>query len=260
MSKYLKIWWLFAINSFQTQLVVKWGLALFLIGKILRFVIFTIFIVVLLNNTKSLAGYTLDQTILFFLSFNIIDNTAQLLFREVYRFRPAIISGNFDFYLLKPINPLFRSLMAGPDLLDFVMMIPLLSATTYFISRVNFMDSISLLIYLLLLITGFVIALSFHILVLCLAIMTTEIDQALWIYRDVTGLGRMPIDIYKEPIRGFLTFVIPVGIMMSFPVKSLLGLLSIGYILYALIFSVLLFLLSLKVWKYSLTKYSSASS
>ncbi len=260
MKKYIRIWWLFVGGSFQTQLNVRWGLALFLIAKILRFATFTLFLVILLKSTKVLAGYSLDQTLVFFLSFNFLDVLSQLLFREVYRFRSIVLSGTLDLYLIKPINPLFRSLLTGPDLLDFVTLIPIIFAIIFFINRLNSFNTLDILGYFLMLIVGFLIALSFHILVLSLGILTTEIDNAVMLYRDLVGLGRMPIDIYMEPIRGILTFIIPVGIMMTFPTKSLLGLLSPELIIYAVIFSLLLFCFSLKSWRYALKQYSSASS
>lgn len=259
-KKYLKVWWISAINSFQTQLMVRWAVAIFLLAKILRFTIFTIFIIILVGKTSALAGYTLDQTIFFYLSFNLIDMLSQLMFREVYRFRSQIVSGNFDFYLIKPVSPLFRSLATGPDLMDFLTLFPLLGAIIYFINKLQVTDPVNVIIYITLLVLGFIIALSFHILVLALAVLTTEIDHAIMVYRDVVALGRMPIDIYREPIRGFITFVIPVGIMMSFPVKSLLGLLSPIFIVYSGFFALILFILSLKVWNYSVKQYSSASS
>lgn len=260
MRKYFKIWWVSAINSFQTQLMVRWAVFIFLLAKILRFTIFTVFIIILVGKTSALAGYSLDQTIFFYLSFNLVDILSQLLFREVYRFRPQVVSGNFDFYLIKPVSSLFRSLASGPDIIDFITLIPLLGAIIYYINKLQIADPVNILLYIILIGIGFTIALSFHILVLALAIMTTEIDHAIMVYRDVIALGRMPIDIYKEPIRGFITFVIPVGIMMSFPAKSLLGLLSPIFIIYAIFFTTILFLTSLKVWGHSLKQYSSASS
>src|SRR3989344_5994433 len=92
-KRYLKIWWLFTINSFQAQLSVRWGLALFLIAKILRFALFLFFLIILVKATKSLAGYNLDQVILFFLSFNFLDILSQLLFRDVSRFRGMVLYG-----------------------------------------------------------------------------------------------------------------------------------------------------------------------
>lgn len=261
MQKYLKVWWLSTSNMFQTQLVVaRWGLLLFLFAKILRFATFTFFIVILLTNTKVLAGYSLGQIVLFFLSFNLLDIVSQLLFREVYRFRTVIISGNFDFYLVKPLNPLFKSLLTGTDLLDLITVIPIIIAIIYFINKLHLFNTLNLAGYFLMLLVGFLIALSFHILVLSLGILTTEIDNAILVYRDLIAMGRMPVDIYMEPIRGLITFVIPVGIMMTFPAKALMGILSPGFILYGIIFSIILFCLSLWIWGKALKGYSSASS
>lgn len=260
MKKYIKVLLLYAINSFQVQMNVRWALILFLIAKILRFFIFAAFIVILLSKTKVLAGYSLNQTIFFFLSFNLIDMLTQLIFREVYRFRPAVVSGNFDFYLSKPLNPLFRSLATGPDILDFLTLIPLMFAIFYFANLLHISSTVNILLYILMLLVGFIIAMAFHILVLALAILTTEIDHAIMLYRDIVSMGRMPIDIYVEPIRGILTFIIPVGIMMTFPAKALLGLLSPIFIVYSLGFCLMLLILSIKAWQFALKKYSSASS
>lgn len=260
MRKYFLVWLKFAINGFQTQASNRFALIVLLIGKILRFGIFTIFIIILVGKTKSLAGYSLDQTIFFFLSFNLVDILSQLIFREVYRFRQAVVTGTFDFYLTKPVNALFRALLGGPDLIDFITLIPLVGSIIFFMIRIDITNFISILIYLLLLSVAFLIALAFHILVLSLAIITTEIDHAIMMYRDIVGMGRFPVDIYIEPLRGFLTFVIPVGVMMTFPAKALMGLLSLNLVIYAVLFSVFLFYLSLKVWDLALKNYSSASS
>ena len=109
------------------------------------------------------------------------------------------------------------------------------------------------------LLVGLSIALSFHILVLSLGILTSE-NNAILVYRDLVGMGRVPVDIYAEPIRSLITFIFPVGIMMTFPAKALMGLLSWQPILYAVFFSIILFYSSLSAWRFALKNYSSASS
>lgn len=260
MKKYFLVWLKFATLGFQTQINNRFALAILLLGKLLRFAVFTIFIVVLVGNTRALAGYSLDQTIFFFLSFNLVDILSQLIFREVYRFRQAVVMGTFDFYLTKPVSALFRSLMGGPDLIDFITLFPLLGAIIFFMVKLNINTISGILIYVLLIAVSFLIALSFHVLVLSLAVVTTEIDHAIMTYRDIVGMGRFPIDIYIEPLRGFLTFIIPVGIMMSFPAKAILGLLSPLSVIYAVVFAFGLLYFSLKIWHASLREYSSASS
>jgi ABC-2 type transport system permease protein len=80
------------------------------------------------------------------------------------------------------------------------------------------------------------------------------------IYRDLTSMGRVPIDIYREPMRTILTFVIPVGVMMTVPAKAFLGLLSPWVVIISFILGVLFFFICFRIWKVALTKYASASS
>jgi len=242
MLYYFKIWWMMSKNSFLSMLAHRVGVIVFLLGKILRFTFFVAFIYFLLVKTETLAGYTLNQTIFFFLTFNLIDIVAQFLFREVYRFRPLVVSGGFDLVLTKPISALFRSLMGGADVLDLIT-IPPLFAAIYYLGRFLNPLPIQVLFYLLLIFNGLIIATAFHIAVLSLGIITLEIDHTIMIYRDLVNLGRFPIEIYKQPLRGILTYLIPVGIMISLPAKSLMGL-----------------VISVSFWNFALKHYTSASS
>ena len=259
MKRYFKIWLLMSRNSFLAVFNQKIALSIFLIGKLLRFFFFFGFIIFLLKGTKSLAGYNLNQTLLFFFTFNLVDTFSQFLFREVYRFRPLIVTGGFDLVLSKPVSALFRSLMGGADIIDLITIVPLTIATFYVAHLLNpsFLQSV---FYLLLLINGLVIASAFHIFVLGLGIVTLEIDHTIMIYRDLSALGRFPIDIYKEPLRGIITFLIPVGVMVTFPAKVIMGLMSPMGVLWSLAFGGLILFLSLKFWKFALKKYTSASS
>lgn len=248
-----------SINSFSEMLVSRLGGFLFIIGKALRFVFFLIFLLLLTSQTKKLAGYTINATVFFFLTFNFIDTITQFLFREVYRFRSLVVSGELDYVLTKPSSPLFRSLLGGADLFDLVMIIPF--GLSIIFLAMSFKPTIgAAVIYVFLLLFGIGIAGAIHILVLGLGIITTEIDHAIMIYRDITSTGRVPVDIYQEPIRGFLTFVIPVGIMMTLPAKAIIGLVSWQGILLSFVIFITSLFLSLKFWHYALNRYSSASS
>lgn len=258
-KKYLKIWWMMSSNSFSVVLGQKTALLMFLIGKIFRFIFFFLFLFFLLKKTGNLAGYTSNQIIFFFLTFNLVDVTTQFLFRNVYSFRPMIIKGDFDLVMVKPINALFRVLMGGADLIDLTTIPPLVVLTVIY--GINLHPSLfGVLTYVILMINAFVIGTAFYITILSLAIITLEIDHAVMIYRDVTSLGKLPIDIYKEPLKGFLTYFIPVGIMMTLPGKALMGIIGVGGILISVLIGIVTISLSLKFWNFALTKYTSASS
>jgi ABC-2 type transport system permease protein len=235
------------------------ALSTFLIGKIFRFIFFFGFLYFLLLGTKTLSGYSANQVIFFFLTFNLIDVITQFLFREVYKFRPMIINGDFDLVLVKPLNALFRVLMGGADVIDLVTIPPLIALTIYFGFLLH-PSVLGILYYLILLFNGFLIATAFHIFVLSLAIVTLEVDHTVMIYRDLTSLGRLPIDIYKQPLQGFLTYLIPVGIMITLPAKAIMGLVGPLGILSAFLVGAIALFIAMRFWNYALTKYSSASS
>src|SRR3989344_7531013 len=101
-SKYIRLWISLTSKTTQVAFASRSGVIFFTTGKVLRFIFFLLFILLLLSKTKSLAGYSSWQVILFYVVFNIVDTITQFFLREVYRFRSYIVTGSFDYLLLKP--------------------------------------------------------------------------------------------------------------------------------------------------------------
>src|SRR5216683_1504025 len=110
--RYLRIWGRLAIMSFMVQA-----------ESFLSF-LFSIF-----KHTDALVGYTLPEVALFFLTFNIVDILAQLFFRGIYGVRSLIREGDFDYFLIQPVNVLYRVAFNMVDFLDVVTMIPVFAIT-----------------------------------------------------------------------------------------------------------------------------------
>lgn len=260
MNRYIRAWWLLSTNSFQTALENRWAAAILILGKVIRFAFFFFMLLIVLQKTRALQGYNTGQIIFFFLTFNLIDIAAQFLYREVYRFRPLIVSGDFDLVLAKPIHPLLRVLLGGADPLDLVTLVPLALLIIYFGQSLGPLTPMQIASYLFLIINALLIATAFHIAVLAFGIVTTSVDHTIMIYRDLTNMGRIPIDFYNQFIRALLTFVIPVGVMMTVPAKALMGLLAPEIALFSFGVGILSLYLALAFWNWSLSRYSSASS
>ncbi len=256
---YLRLWLMMSKNSFLSVLSQKSVFTIFLFGKILRFSFFTIFLYYVVKGAETLAGFTFAEALFFFLTFMALDTVSQFLYREVYRFRPLIISGDFDLILMKPANSLFRVLLGGSDAIDLFTIPPLLVGLIYTGWQLS-PSFLQVVAYIFLMLNGLLIATAFHVLVVSLGIITLEIDHSVMIYRDITSMGRFPVDIYKEPLRSILTFIIPVGIMVTLPAKVLMGAISISGSLLLFVFGLGFFYLSLRIWKYALRQYTSASS
>lgn len=260
MRRYIKIWWILTTAAAQNSFTSRTGAAILIVGKLLRFGLFFFFLFLIGSRTKLIGGYTLQQLIVFFLSFQLIDLLPQFFLREVYRFRQYIVTGDFDYFLVKPISALFRGLFGGADPLDIPIIIFTFIFLGFAVNSVAQGNILHIALYIFFLVNALAIALACHIAILALGVITTEIDSAVLLYRDLTMMGRIPIDLYKEPLRGFLTFVIPVAIMMTIPAKVLLGLTNPLIMIIAVLISTTLVFGSIKLWQYSLRQYSSASS
>lgn len=256
----LRIFWFFSLSSIKVTLQQGTSVFFFLLGKLVRFLFFGFFIYHLISRSEVLAGYTLIQTLIFFLTYNIVDSLSQLLFRNVYRFRPLVITGDLDLLLIKPFHPFLRVLIGGLDVLDAIPTTLMIAVLGYFLSQAEGIEALNMLWYVLLIGNACIIATAFHIMVLALGLLTTEVDHTIMIYRDITRMAALPIDIYAEPLRTILTFVIPIGIMVSFPVQALYNLLSWQFIIVGVVLAGAMIGAALWLWHYGLMQYQSAGS
>ncbi len=258
--KNFKIWRLYSTYNFQQVLTNRALMSIFLFGKFARIFMFLVFLYFIFQGATNLAGYSRQQILFFYLAFNFIDSLGQFFFREVYRFRPLVVSGNLDLVLTKPFNPLLKVLMGGADLMDLVMLFLITSALIW-LGISGFTANLWMwIIFLILCLNSLILSAAFHILILGLGIVTVSIDHLIMIYRDLTALMRIPVDLYIQPLRFFLTFILPLGIMFTFPPQVLMGLLSWQMILVSFSLGLISLYLALIFWRYSLRHYQSASS
>lgn len=259
--KYLKVWKQLAncaINSYFSNRI---NYVAFFIGKLIRFGFFLLLIISIFRFTKSLAGYSKYEVILFFLTFNLIDVLTQALFRGIYLFKRDVRTGNFDYIISKPINSLFYCLSRLVDIADIIFLIPIIALIIYTILKLSISITIlNIIYYLIFIFLGLLITLSIHIVSASITIWTMESENFIWFYRESMAIGRFPPEIFSSSMQFIFTFIMPIIIIVAFPAKALLGILGWQSALVALIYSISFFILSLLIWKKSLKYYSSASS
>lgn len=257
LKKYWLVWWTMAQLSIQSTLENRLAAFLFMSAKLVRFGLFLVFLNLLHRSIQSVSGYSFDQLVTFFLVFNLLDMFGQFFFRGIYWFREQVVSGELDFKLIKPMNVLFQVLTRQTDILDlpvFLVVLVYLGRQGLVLSPEQLLTSVLVIIGALLIIT------AVHVVVAGLGVVTTEVDHTIMIYRDLSAMARMPVDIYAPVVRSVLTFVIPVAIAYTFPAKALLGLISLPTGVISLAVGVLTMVLSLLFWNRAVKEYSSASS
>jgi ABC-2 type transport system permease protein len=261
LKKYWGIWTRMASMSLQAQLTYPLGSVGFLVGKLIRLLFFFGFVIAIFRHTQSLAGFSLTEMALFFLTFNLVDMTAQIFFRGIYGARRTVTDGDFDFYLVQPCSPLFRMAFTTVDFLDIATILPVLVMLGPVFARLPAGLGLGrYVLYVLMLLNGLGIALAIHVFVAGLAVRTQELENTIWIYRDVMFMGKFPVDIYGTAARWTLTLVVPVAVMATFPAKALLGTLSPAWTAYSFALDGVLLAASGRYWLNSVRRYTSSSS
>ncbi len=258
--KYARIWVRTASMAMQAQLTYRLGSFGFLLGKMIRLLFFFAFVVAIFSHVESVAGYSLVETALFFLTYNVVDMLAQIFFRGVYGARRTVSEGDFDFYLVQPCSPLFRMTCSTVDFLDILTLVPVLVMVGMVFARLPVLPWTRYAAYVLLIANGVALIFAIHVFVAGLAVRTQELENAIWIYRDVMFMGKFPVDVYARPVRAALTFAIPIAVMTTFPAKALLGLLSPAWAAYAVALSAVSVALAAAWWRGSVARYTSSSS
>ena len=246
--------------AMQAQLTYRLGSLGFLVGKMIRLAFFFAFVIAIFRHVQTIAGYNLVETALFFLTFNVVDMAAQILFRGVYGARRIVSEGDFDFYLIQPCAPLFRIVFSTVDFLDIVTLLPVLVMVGMVFARLPPLGWERYAAYSVLVVNGIALVFSIHVFVAGLAVRTQELENAIWIYRDVMFMGKFPVDVYAPAVRWALTFGVPIAVMTSFPAKALLGILSPAWAAYAVVLTVVLLALSARYWRACVARYTSSSS
>lgn len=258
--KYARIWLRTTSMALQAQLTYRLGSLGFLLGKLIRLLFFFAFIAAIFEHVERVAGYNLAETALFFLTYNFVDMTAQMLFRGVYGARRVVSEGDFDFYLIQPCSPLFRMVLSTVDFLDVITIVPVLVMIGMTFARLPHLPWQAYAAYTGLTINGVLLIFAVHVFVAGVAVRTQELENAIWVYRDIMFMGRFPVDVYARPVRIALTFAIPVAVMTTFPAKALLGTLSAGWTVYAVALTTAALWTSTAFWRGSVAAYTSSSS
>lgn len=260
MYRHFRIWLQLTKIAFSNTLTSRLDSASYLIGKLVRFFFFVFFIQGIFSYTSSLAGYTKEEILLFFLTYSLVDVTAQALFRGIYTLKQDIRLGHLDFALVRPLNPLFYIMSKLTDLLDFIFLIPIIYLTTDTIQKIGDVTPEAVGLYVLFLCISIIIVLGIHILTAALSVRTVESDHIIWLYRECMTIGRFPPEIFSNKIQFVFTYIIPIVVAVGFPVKALLGEINFTFITTTLVVTVLFFVGSMLIWKHNLKFYSSASS
>jgi ABC-2 type transport system permease protein len=107
---------------------------------------------------------------------------------------------------------------------------------------------------------GVMILYSIWILAVSAAFWVVKLDNLAYLFSSIFDAARWPLDVFRGAWRFVFTFVIPLGLMTTFPARALLGTLAPASAGLAVGGAIVFGALARFVWTRALASYTSASS
>jgi ABC-2 type transport system permease protein len=258
-SIYLELW----KNSVTREMGFKSNFILWIIVELLWFGLQLAFFNVIYSHTDSIAGWSRWQVVLLVGSSHFIQQLFQAFFlTNCVNLSELVRTGKLDFMLLLPVNTRFLVSLRTVDLGGFINAASALAVMAFAIHKLQITPSgVQLIVFALLVIFGILLHYSLMMILASSAFYTVRAQGVVWGYYQIFNLARMPDTAFRGLFRAVFTYVLPVTLISNVPARTLLQTLnSPTRALLLLAIGVSWFVISEFVWRFSLRRYTSASS
>ena len=223
-KRYLHLYRIFAIQFMKTLVQSKLDFVIGLFGFFLTQIFGIAFLYLIFEQIPEINGWDFNQLIFIYgfaqiprgLDHFLTDNVWLLAYRMVQR-------GEFDRYLLRPINPFFQIICDKfqPDALG-----ELLVGTILIVMSIQKgVVSVSLLnvvIFLVSVLAGALIYTSIKLFFASIAFWIKRSGAILQVAYETSEFAKYPIGIYSKPIRFLLSWGVPFAFVAFFPASFFL--------------------------------------
>jgi ABC-2 type transport system permease protein len=215
-----------------------------------------------LHDRPAIAGWTFERALVvvgfFTILRAILDGAVN---PSLYAVVDQIRQGTLDFVLLKPADAQFLVSTARFEpwkALDVVSAVGILAWAFHLLGRAP--SAWGAALSLVMLVAGLMVLYSVWIFVISAAFWVVRLDNLAFLFGSVFDFARWPVAIFKGAWRVLFTFIIPLGLMTTYPAEALLGALAPGTAVLAGLGSIAFATVARVVWTRSIARYTSASS
>lgn len=228
--------------------------------SILSNVFSIVFIEILFSMTPEISGWNRYQMFLILAVFRIFQAIfSAFLLPGINNLSNLVRVGYLDMILLKPINAQFNVSFGAIAITRLLDLIPGFAILVYSLYGLN----ASLISYLFLLIglfSGVLIFYSIYFIIATLTIWMGTFYSLEDFYYMMKEPLYIPFDFLRKPMSTILTFIIPLGFVVTVPAKVFLGKDPFYFSIISVCVAGILLFLSSWFWNFSLKHYTSASS
>src|ERR1041385_2325383 len=259
LSRYASIYGELWKNSVAREMGFKSNFILWIIVELLWFGLQLAFFNVIYSHTDSIAGWSRWEVVLLVGASHFIQQIFQAFFlTNCVNLSELVRTGKLDFMLLLPVNTRFLVSLRTVDLGGFVNAASAVAVMAFALHKLHITPTpAQLFTFALLVIFGIFLHYSLMMILAASAFYTVRAQGIVWGYYQMFNLARMP----DTAFRAVFTYVLPVTLVSNVPTRTLAQTLSSpSRALLLVAIGVSWFIISEFLWRFSLRRYTSASS
>jgi ABC-2 type transport system permease protein len=264
MLAYLHFIKAFIRNSFQGEMAFRFNFLVDFLRTFIRLGVSLGGIFIIFSQVETLNGWEFSEVLALLGIYFFIQSLKDLVIgpslESLAGMDGDLWFGRFDFTLLKPVPTQFYVSFRNWRpwaLIDMSVSIAIIVTAAL---KMNAFLSLADVIFLIFSIMVAITILYSVLLILISCAFWYLGTPLIWIYDSLIQTGRYPIKIYPGFLRFILTWIIPVGFIITVPAEVLLTRVNLYELLGGCVLAIILFAASSLFFKGSLKKYSSASS
>lgn len=260
--RYLKLYIYFLRFSFSKAMEFRIDFTFRIVMDLIYYAVNILFFKILYLHTPILGGWSEDQIMVFVGSYLLIDAISMTVFSNNMWWLPYFINrGELDYYLIRPVSPLFFLSLREFSANSFVNLVIALGIFVF--ALVNYDGSFSfpdLLLYVLLLINGTLIHFCLQMMMIIPVFWTQSARGFVDLFYSMSLSMERPDRIFRGWVKVLFTTILPFGLMASFPTRLFLEGFNLSTFLHLSAVTALVWVLMISFWRWGLRSYSSASS
>ena len=263
MTRYLKLYGALWKNSVVREMGFKSNFLLWIVVEMLWFTLQLAFVAVIYQHTEHIGDWSKWQVVMLFGASHFIQQLFTALFlSNCIQLSEHIRTGRMDFFLLLPINTRFLISLRQVDLGAFVNAASAVGVMYYAGHKLALAPTVAQVAgFLILCGCGLVIHYSLMFLLSSVSFWTVKAQGIVWGYYNLFNIARLPDSAFRGFFKVFFTFALPMLLVGNVPAKLLVNKLSTPFDMLLLVaMGVLLLAISETGWRFSLRRYTSASS